>query len=341
MDIKYQINKRLGINKFFPSTTKDNLIALYDTSIGSLNVGDEIINDSARYELSTIFPYEQFLKSSTHDGPTSKSIYNFNNAKHRVLCGSNILNGKSLLITQWNIGLFDVIRMKDIVTLGVGWSNYEDKTSICTSVLYRAIFGSAYIHSVRDEYTKRKLESIGINNVINTSCPTMWRLTKLHCSKIPKQKSRDVVFTLTDYRRDYDSDIFLIESLNRNYTNVSIWIQGSDDLAYFNQLNVDKSKINIIPPKLIAYDEFLDTNDVDFVGTRLHAGIRALQKRKRSIIIGVDNRAREKKKDFNLEVIDRQEIRNELQDKINSELEMKICIPEENIMLWKKQFEKF
>ena len=52
------------------------------------------------------------------------------------------------------------------------------------------------------------------------------------------------------------------------------------------------------------------SENIDYVGTRLHAGIRALQHKKRTIIIGIDNRAIEKAKDFNLTVIDRKNIKN-------------------------------
>ena len=45
--------------------------------------------------------------------------------------------------------------------------------------------------------------------------------------------------------------------------------------------------------------------EFDYVGTRLHAGILALNYRKRTLIIAVDNRAAEMKTDINLPVIAR------------------------------------
>ena len=50
-------------------------------------------------------------------------------------------------------------------------------------------------------------------------------------------------------------------------------------------------------PTLEAFDNLLESEiDLDYIGTRLHAGIRAIQKKRRSIIIGVDNRALEMQK---------------------------------------------
>ena len=47
-------------------------------------------------------------------------------------------------------------------------------------------------HSVRDSYTKKMLNSIGINNVVNTSCPTVWNITPDHLATIPDTKAKYV-----------------------------------------------------------------------------------------------------------------------------------------------------
>ena len=76
---------------------------------------------------------------------------------------------------------------------------------------------------------------------------------------------------------------------------------------------------------------------IDFVGTRLHAGVRALQNRRRTIILGIDNRAFEKAKDFNLTVCPRDDL-DKLNELINSNLQTQINLPNENIARWKSQF---
>lgn len=55
---------------------------------------------------------------------------------------------------------------------------------------------------------------------------------------------------------------------------------------------------------------------MDFVGTRLHGGIRAMQHKQRAIIIEIDNRAKE----------------------ISSRFENDIQIPFDKVNQWKDQF---
>ena len=115
-------------------------------------------------------------------------------------------------------------------------------------------------------------------------------------------------------------------------------MQGSGDLDYLNQLD-SMDDIEIIPGNLASYDSLLQdsTIDLDFVGTRLHAGVRAIQNKRRSIILGIDNRAEEKKKDLNLNVLSRSKI-SELENMINSDFETKINLNQHNIDSWRNQF---
>jgi len=175
-------------------------------------------------------------------------------------------------------------------------------------------------------------------NVLNTGCPTLWNLTEKHCMEIPKIKAKNVIFTITDYAKNPERDINLISLLSKNYEKVFVWIQGMGDYDYIEKIK-GNNIVNFINPNLFDFDEFLKTNDVDYVGTRLHAGIRALQFKRRTIIIGIDNRAIEMKNDFNLPVINQKEINN-LELFINSDFETKISIPTKNIETWKNQFIK-
>jgi polysaccharide pyruvyl transferase WcaK-like protein len=77
--------------------------------------------------------------------------------------------------------------------------------------------------------------------------------------------------------------------------------------------------------------------NIDYIGTRLHAGICAIQNFRRSIIIGIDNRAIEMGNDFNLNVIEPENV-NILDEIIKSDLITDISIPKDNIDIWKKQF---
>ena len=97
-----------------------------------------------------------------------------------------------------------------------------------------------------------------------------------------------------------------------------------------------------IPNTLEAYEAALNNGGVDYVGTRLHAGIHALNHKIRSIILAVDNRATEMGRDVNLPVIQRSEISETLEKKIQSEFATEIQLKQENIERFKAQFgEKF
>ncbi|WIG78053.1 polysaccharide pyruvyl transferase family protein [Photobacterium damselae] len=328
---------RLGLNKFkkIEKNYKD-VVCYYDTGLSSLNVGDEIINDAGINQLKKVLSDQQFFKVSTHDGISSRGIYHSNLCDLRVLCGSNILSDNVLVGSSWNISVLDVIRMEPIIFMGVGWNKYSESSKKSAKIIYNRLFDKEYIHSVRDEYTKNKLKSIGITNVINTGCPTMWNFTPDFCKEVNKEKSDNVVFTLTDYDRNYEQDKFLIKTLQNEYKKVYFWPQGHLDKEYISSLDVEN--IEIIPPRLSDYDELLKNNDIDFVGTRLHGGIRALQHKKRTLIVAIDNRAIEKNKDFNLPVIHRDKLQTNLQGIINNDIICDIKIPLENINKWLNQF---
>lgn len=154
---------------------------------------------------------------------------------------------------------------------------------------------------------------------------------------IPTSKSETVVATLTDYNKDSKNDLALIELLSNSYTKVYIWPQGSGDIDYINQLGLSKLA-EVLPPKLEAYNAIIEKEEsIDFVGTRLHAGVRALQNKRRAIILGIDNRAFEKAKDFNITVCPRDDLAK-LKQLIDSSFATQINLPSENIARWKNQF---
>ena len=167
----------------------------------------------------------------------------------------------------------------------------------------------------------------------------MWALTPEHCKKISSKKSDIVVTTVTGYMKDPDKDVKMLEILKNNYAEVYIWIQGQYDYEYLESI-VDLREFKIIPPSLVELDKVLKKDNVEYIGTRLHAGIRSLNYLNRSLIISIDNRARAISKDTNLPVIERNDIENILEQWINSEHETSISLPEENIKAWKKQFKK-
>lgn len=318
-----------------------NKITLFDTSIATANLGDEIIVDGVRSQLFNKFQDNtMFFNIPTHERIGRQSYKLLKQSKYSFVAGTNLLSSNHYLLRSksWKLNFMDLnfITGVPIILVGVGWGAYQGTPNYLAKRLYNKLLSKDYIHSVRDSYTEEKLKSIGIDNVINTGCATMWELTPDHCSMIPKDKSSKVVFTLTDYDKDEYADQKLINYLEELYEEVYFWPQGSKDYDYIN--NLDHTKINFINPTLEAYDNFLKSNEnVDYVGTRLHGGIRALQYQHRTLIIGIDNRALEKQKDFNLNVLDRKKIDN-LPDVINTSFETEIKLDIAKINAWKNQF---
>lgn len=317
-------------------------ILLFSPAISSMNVGDEIIVCSAKKELSDILEKNFVTEVSTHLPMSIYYMRYLKNVDLRLVLGSNLLKSTFFgLKRQWDITFRISHFIRPVVLVGAGWWQYNNKPNFYTKMLLKRVLSKDVIHSVRDEYTLEVLKSMGISNVVNTSCPTMWSLTKEHCEEIPKLKSNKVVVTLTDYSEDFEKDIDLLTTLLENYDEVALWPQGMPDMDYFNRLDIpNKEKIIILNPSLKAYDDYL-SQGVDYIGTRLHGGIRALQYKCRTLIVAVDNRAIEKRKSFNLPVIERREQKEKLEKLINGVIDTDIVIPSEKINHWRSQFGSF
>lgn len=314
-------------------------IGIMDTGIATENTGDLIIMEGAKREIEKVLMDYQLLYFPTHEKLSSYSYKLQKLVELNVACGSNLLHSHMGLVKQWNIGIVDAFKIKPVVLFGIGWrSQKKRKTDVFTKWLLRKVLSSQHIHSVRDSYAKEQLNSIGISNVINTGCPTTWALTEKHCLNIPVKKSDNAVVVLTDYSRD-EKDSRLLDFVCANYNKVFFWCQGTHDHEYFNALGL-ASRVTLIPPSLAAYRQLLsdESLSLDYVGTRLHGGIFALQHKRRSIIVGVDHRANEMGKDINLPVIDRYAPDGILERMIIDDFETKIDLPLNNIQKWTSQF---
>lgn len=312
-------------------------ITLFDTSVCTENLGDFIIMDAVRDHLNEMFPDAMVLNTATHE-KISKPTYRI--VKHSDISfvgGTNLISSNMNSYNQWKINLIDSFFLKGIILMGVGWWQYQKYANSYTRYLLKSVLNHDLLHSVRDSYAEMMLKKAGFGNVINTSCATMWRLNEDHCNLIPTTKGDTVVATLTDYNKDTKNDLALIKILNKSYKKVYIWPQGSGDIDYINQLGLSKLA-EILPPKLESYNAILQNEEsIDFVGTRLHAGVRALQNKRRTIILGIDNRAFEKAKDFNISVCPRDDLAK-LKLMIESSFSTDITLPNVNIERWKSQF---
>ena len=324
-------------------------IAIMDTSISSFNMGDKIIMESARKALKSIM-----LNSFIVDMPTKNPLFRMTEFSfkrkdsyqqkldmfdYKFVCGTNIL-AKNVRIRKpsWNLRKMDLRHFSGFVLVGVGTDNLHGCQNNYTREFYNRALSHDTVHSVRDNRTKEFLESLGFS-AINTGCVTLWGLNNEHCKLIPMTKSNSVIFTLTDYAMNPQKDIIMIRHLLNNYSDVSFWIQGIGDLDYLHGLCSEQElkRINVIAPNLGSYMEYLCSNDCDYVGTRLHAGIKAIQEKKRTIVISVDNRTVDMGNDFGIKYIQRDNIEN-LNAMINSSFATEIRISEERISMFLNQF---
>lgn len=310
-------------------------ISILDTSICSSNLGDQIIMDAVNQILNDLFPDNLFIRIPTHEVISKRSYEYMKDSCFMIVGGTNLLSSNMNFYNQWKVSLWDSFFVEDIILMGVGWWQYQKKANWYTSLLYKRLLNKNYLHSVRDSYTEKYLKSIGITNVINTACPTMWSLTEEHCANITHTKANSVLVTFTEYNQSEKYDSQLINLLNSEYENIYFWTQQPKDYKHMHSICTEG--IIYLKPKLKALDECLSECKVDYIGTRLHAGIRALQYKRRTLILSVDNRATEIARDTNLPTISRKEI-NKIHQWIHSNNGTRIKLPHANINNWKKQF---
>jgi hypothetical protein len=213
-------------------------ISVFDTSISDYNLGNQIIMDSIYKNLYDIFPCDFFFKIPILDikNNTLKCI------KWSDLVffgGTNSLNAQMEIYRQWGVTLMNYRKIKNVILMGIGWWQYESTISLYTKFILKKVLDKDIIHSTRDSYTEKKLNEIGFKNVVNTGCPTLWSLTDEHCKGIKATKSRNVVFTITDYAKNLKRDKILISLLNKNYEKIFVWIQGMGDFDYINKIKGD------------------------------------------------------------------------------------------------------
>lgn len=309
---------------------------ILDTAMDSDNCGDQIIMEACVRQLKDKLDMDALHHVPTHRLPTAQERKRLLESREKILCGTNILSGHMGSYGLWKLGA-DVSPYRNTLLMGVGFDSASEEFDLYTKRLLHTILSKEGIHAVRDSFSEKKLHAMGIDNVLNTGCPTMWDLTPDHCAGIPSKKASRVICTVTDYCRDEASDRAMIEILGKNYHEVFLWIQGRDDLAYVRELGCEGA-VTIVPSGLPAYDAVLQQEDLDYVGTRLHAGIRAMNKGHRSLIVSIDNRADIIHKDTNLPIIYRKDIAASLEALLLGEIHAEISLPWTSIAQWKAQF---
>ncbi len=310
-------------------------ITILDTSISSTNIGDEIIMEAVGRQLAPALSGAYVNRVASHETMSGKSRGMIGGSDHVIAGGSNLLSSHAAFRSVWKLSPLAARLGRKFVMMGVGWYHDQGPPDPYTAWLYRSIFSRDRVHSVRDSYTKKKLEGLGFSNVLNTGCPTLWELPADVNERTPHEKAPNVITTLNTYMKDRDADAALLALLQSKYERVFAWVQTYADQDYLKRLFPG---VELIAPNLASYDAMLASDiALDYVGNRLHAGIRALQKGRRAVIIEIDNRAREMGRDFKLPTVPRDDF-GRLERMIHGPLETEIALPRADIERWLAQW---
>jgi len=320
-------------------THSPRLISVLDTSICNANLGNQIIMQAIYTELENIFPFDFLMRLQYGERVGGVSLAYLKDSIYSFFGGTNSLSSQMNKYSQMGLRLRNTLSYSNLTLFGLGWWQYQVQPNTYTKAFLRRLLSSNTIHSVRDQYTYNMLQAIGIKNVLNTSCPSTWNLSSSHCESIPQMKADFVVSTITDYNQSNQADLRMLRLLLKSYKKVYLWLQGLGDYQYLVDLGIaSNNKLVIIPPNLSSYEKILQTVDLDYIGTRLHAGIKAIQMKRRSLILSVDNRATEISSDIGLPVVDRTDY-FAIEQFIESRRVTAIHLPITSINRWRQQFE--
>lgn len=301
------------------------------------NLGDLVIEESVRAELvSTFERIDKLEVASTHMRLTPAERRLARQADHIIVGGSNLLSSYMDGYFQWDLIMSDAIAMRRAILMGAGWWKEQGVCNRYTKLLLGAALSWRGWHSVRDSYALKKLKQVGFRKVLNTGCPTMWRFAGRDFSDHSRKTAPKVLVMLTDYYPAPKQDKALLDLLNRRYEEVVLWPQGAGDEKYAKELEFDGM---MLESSLPALDRFLESEDrLDYIGTRLHGGIRCLNAGHRIMIIEVDNRAREISTDTGLPTVPRGDLES-IEKWIQESEEIVLKLPVREIQDWKNQFE--
>ncbi len=303
----------------------------------SHNLGDVIIQQAVTRELNALFPGADVLRIATHDYPTRQEIDRALDADWLLVGGSNIVASYAWIYREWKLHPWQIARLRGrVVLFGCGWGWYQPRPTLPARWMLTTMLSRRHTHSVRDGYTQRHLAALGFEKVINTACPTLWPLAN---TMLPTAKSDEVLVMLTDYRPDRQADQLLLALAHERYARVHIWYQGARDEAYASELRQSSAKpIHAIPHNYAQFEDFLSNGPVfDYIGTRLHGGIRCMLAGRRGLIVEVDNRAAEMARDIGLPTAARVDI-EAIKHWIDHPQPVALRVPVDDIGRWRAQF---
>ena len=312
-------------------------VHIIDTAVGSGNIGDEIIMEACREAFDPIFEGSYVSTSAGHDGLGPSSRKRCREADIAMLMGTNALSPyfRVGLPFMWRVRWRDLRALKGRVVLaGVGATWDFERVSPLQKRFWRHVLSPNHVHSVRDSLGEQLVKACG-HRVLKTSCPTLWRYRDTPPTA-PTTKARAVCFTLNRHKRSPIDEDF-VRILSDHYEKLYYWPQTTNDLDYLEPLR-SSVKAESLPPNLAAYDAFLRTHEVDVVGTRLHGSIRGLNHGRRTLVVSIDNRAREMSHDTGLPTIERDAVPEELAARLEGPIHAEIRVKGDTIDEYLSQF---
>jgi polysaccharide pyruvyl transferase WcaK-like protein len=306
----------------------------FDWSRSSPNIGDQIISRASHRELKRIYNDSCELTSIPSHTQLDEKAYKILDKSDKVVVGgSNLFWFRLFPRASWPLRLRDVFKLRNVCFMGVGWGSYKISTGPFGRFVCGSILNPTGHNSFRDKYSCKKALELGVPNPIFTGCHTTWAIGR-NATAFTQKKKKQCVFTLTDYAKDPHTDRMFIALLKKMYgqRNLFFWPQGSGDLSYLEQLEIIQP-YQVLKGDLPTFENFLRSTDVDYVGTRLHGGIFAMEHNKRSVIVSVDNRAVEMGQDLGLAVVSRDRL-DVLAEVLEGDTHYELTIPHANIDLW-------
>lgn len=277
-------------------------IVILNTALETDNQGDHIIMDACQQWLPKHSEFAVHMAS--HQPRTDKELEQLKEAELVILCGTNALTA-NMKRSHWKLSdeeLDGSYYDDKLVLYGVGWSEWTENITEQTKQFLNRSISTKCASSVRDKKTASIIEASIGRHVTYTACPTLWFAG--YTNRDYLRSTGHVTFTLTDYRPHANDAVFLKWLLD-NYDTLAFWEQGANDFKYLceilERIEVDycldtktiaNERITCIASGLASYDRLVGAGD--YIGSRLHGGIRAMQKSNYPVkIIAVDNRATE------------------------------------------------
>ena len=201
------------------------------------NLGDCVISEAIIKELEDL-RLPQIHRLPTKRKLKASELQLVREADIVLLGGSNLLSSNLRRYNQWKISasIRNLIwpPLTNVICCGTGWWQYQGAPTVRTRMFYSRVLSPNKLHSVRDQYSVTKLRQCGIENVVNTSCPTLW---SLHGRETNHRQGKNIVFTLTDYKKDAARDNALISLLgNVASGEMAFFPQGLKDEKYLRSL---------------------------------------------------------------------------------------------------------